>query len=171
MVALRSDQPTKTTPQSILGAYKGDLQPEQITALQTLLDSAKFKGQCFIMCHKMGKNNKRKRQHELKDCQNVKEAEENICCFHHCDFWLLVRVKWMILHISNRPTGIFNDNKSNAPSKMDVSRENLWHVQSFMLNNAHWRSTQIWPATKSGLFTCCQGRFMRTQSWGLSEHD
>lgn len=27
MVALRSDQPTKTTPQSILGAYKGDLQP------------------------------------------------------------------------------------------------------------------------------------------------
>lgn len=48
----------------------------------------------------------------------------------------------MILHISNGATDIFNDNKSNTPSKMDVYRENLLHLQSFMLNNAHWWSRQ-----------------------------
>lgn len=69
MVDLRSDQPTKMTPQSILLAYKADMQTfQENNSTSDLIGFSKIQ-------KSMAKNNKWTRQHEVKDCQNVKKAD------------------------------------------------------------------------------------------------
>lgn len=87
-VALRSDQPTKTTPQSILGACKGDLQP--FRANNSSSDLIGFSKVQRSMLHNVSQNGQKQQKKEATMSKRQKGAF--VCCFRHCDLHL-VRVK------------------------------------------------------------------------------
>lgn len=132
MVDLRSDQPTKMTPKSILRAYKADLQwSHKIPALQILSDSAKVKGHDSIMCHRaiMGKNNKLKMWPQRPpECQKKKKMIRTFTVFDTEFFYsgmilyIKIMARWGTKYLQFS-TELFKKIKSNTTFNGDVCRK------------------------------------------------